>query len=114
MTGWVLYDANCRMCVRWARRFGPVLKRSRFRIAPLQTPWVLRWLAGDVTDEMKVLTREGAIVGGADALIYLARLNWWSWPIWAAGQVPVLQRLFRRGYRWVAARRNCVSGACGV
>jgi hypothetical protein len=90
------------------------LKRSGFRIAPLQTPWVARRLGNSVIDEMKVLTREGETVGGADALIYLAGLNWWSWPVWAAGKIPVLRRLFRRGYRWFAARRSCVSGTCDV
>ena len=113
-TRWVLYDGNCRLCIGLARRFGPVVRRMGFRLAPLQTPWVVDHLWRGGEDEMKVLTHDGRTLGGAEALIYLASRLWWSWPVWAVAQIPVVHRLMRRGYRWIAANRSCVGATCRV
>ena len=34
----VFYDADCRFCVKTARRFERVLTRRRFELVPLQIP----------------------------------------------------------------------------
>jgi predicted DCC family thiol-disulfide oxidoreductase YuxK len=86
-----------------------------FQSAPLQSPWVVDHLRGEAEeDEMKVLTHDGRALGGADALIYLAGRVWWGWPVWAAGQIAPVRGLMRRAYRWIAANRHCVGGACRV
>jgi hypothetical protein len=63
---------------------------------------------------MKVLTHDGRTLGGADALIYLASRLWWSRPVSAIAQIPAVRRLLWRGYRWIAAHRSCIRGACRV
>src|SRR3989442_814760 len=76
LTGWVLYDGECGLCTGWARRFGAVLNRRRFELAPLQTPWVrerLGLVPGVVLTEMRLLLSDGSIYGGADAIIEIAR-----------------------------------------
>jgi predicted DCC family thiol-disulfide oxidoreductase YuxK len=69
-------------------------------------------------EEMRVLTVEGRVLGGADALVYLAtelqRRPWWAWLLVAANRMPFGMRMLRTAYRWIAARRYCRQGGCPV
>lgn len=113
--GWVFYDGQCSLCIDLADRFGRSLARRGFGLAPLQTPWVRNRLGltprSDLTD-MKVLTRDGEVLGGADGAIHLARYLWWAWPLYALARLPGMRRMLRLGYRWIAERRHCLGGAC--
>jgi hypothetical protein len=70
--------------------------------------------------EMRVLTREGRVLGGADSLVYLAgemdarRRPWWAWLLVIGGRMPVAMPIMRAAYRWIAARRSCRHGSCTV
>jgi predicted DCC family thiol-disulfide oxidoreductase YuxK len=115
--GWVLYDSDCGFCTRLAWRFAGAFERRGYRLVPLQAPWVAELLAmprEKLLKEMRVLTTGGMQVGGADAMIYLARRIWWATPLFAASLLPGMMPLLRRGYRWFAARRHRVSRACAV
>jgi len=100
--GCVFYDAQCRFCTTWARRSERWLGKRGFRFTPLSKPSV----------EMKLVTGGGETIGGARAVVYLARQIWWAWPLWAMSRVPGGMRLMERGYRWFAARRYCLNRAC--
>src|ERR1017187_2041804 len=102
--GYVYYDAECRFCTTWARRGERWLGKHGFRVAPLPEP----------ADEMKLVTHGGEMIGGARAVVYLARQVWWAWPLWAVSRVPGVMRLLESGYRAFAARRYCLRGACEV
>ena len=85
--GWVLYDETCRICRHGAAQFGPMLQRRGFRLAPLQSE-VGRRHAVDGKDEMKVVTSNGRIFGGAEAIAFLSGHIWWAKPLgwlWRAG-----------------------------
>ena len=113
--GWVLYDGDCSMCVRLAGRFASILRRHGFDLAPLQSPWVrsrLGSLACEPLDEMFVLSSSGDVIGGADAVVFLARGIWWAWPLYAITKLPGLMWLLAHLYRWVARNRNCFDGRC--
>src|SRR5258706_5252804 len=115
--GWVLYDGEWRLCTGTVARFGPVLRRLHFELAPLQTPWVRERLglkAGEMPDEMKLLAEDGRIYGGAEALLQMARLIWWARPLYALAQIPGGTVLFRAIYRQIAASRHCLNGACEI
>lgn len=115
--GWVLYDADCGFCTRLAWRFGGALERRGYRVVPLQAPWVrerLQLPAEKLLEEMRVLTIEGVHVGGADAVMYLARRMWWALPLYAASLIPGVMHLLRWGYRWIAARRHRFSRTCAL
>ncbi len=115
--GWVLYDAECPLCVGLAARFQGLLERRGFSLAPLQSPWVRehQGLRPDaVLTEMRILTGQQKVLGGADAVVYLARTVWWAWPLVLVSRIPLMMPVLRRAYRWVARRRHCASRICGL
>ncbi len=115
--GWLFYDGQCAFCRRSLRMIMPALRQAGFEAVPLQEPWVARRLAipaDRLMDEMRVLTPDGRLVGGADAFVYLARFIPWLWPLRLVARVPGAMPLLRRGYRWIAARRRCQTDACPV
>jgi alginate O-acetyltransferase complex protein AlgI len=115
--GWVLYDGGCSLCTGLVARFGAMLRRHRFDLAPLQTTWVHQRLGLTVNEplaEMKLLTADGRVFGGADALVQIARRIWWTWPLFALACIPGAMILIRVSYRWIAANRNCLNGRCRI
>jgi alginate O-acetyltransferase complex protein AlgI len=114
---WILYDADCNFCTESAQRFGKIFQQHGFHFLPLQTPWVLDRLGlapGAPLEEMRVLARDGEDYGGAEAVVFLARKIWWTWPLYALAQLPGIHRLIDRGYRWIAAHRDCNHVACQI
>ena len=115
--GWVLYDGECPLCLATVARFGPMLRRHHFRLAPLQTPWVQKQLGLNPNEplaEMKLLTADGLIFGGADALLQIAKKIWWAWPLFVLAKIPGLTSLFHVIYRRIAANRTCFGGQCSI
>jgi predicted DCC family thiol-disulfide oxidoreductase YuxK len=114
---WVLYDADCHLCTRLARRFQRLLAGRRLALLPLQTPWVkvrLHLPDAQLLEEMRLLRPDGTHAGGADALLEISRHFWWAWPLGQMGRVPALTKLLRAGYRWIARNRNCADGGCEI
>ena len=63
---WILFDGTCNLCSGSVSRFGFIARRRGFRTTPLQ---------GDIgrefripADEMQVITRDGTVIGGLEAL----------------------------------------------
>lgn len=86
-------------------------------MAHLQTPWVTERLGirpSDPLREFIVLKPGGALLGGVDAIAYLMRRIWWAWPLWLAAKTPLIHHALWAGYRWIAARRHCLTGSCAV
>ncbi len=84
---------------------------------PLQAKWIRQKLGlkeGEVPDEMKLLAADGAILGGADALIRLARSIWWAWPLFVLAQIPEARPILRAAYRAMAKNRHCLDGHCAL
>ena len=121
--GWVLYDAQCRFCTSLVMRTRATVETGGFRFAPLQSLWVRERLALPedlLLAEMRVLTTSGRVLGGADALVYLAyelgasRRIWWARPLAIVSKLPLLMPVLRFAYRWVAQHRSCRQGACQI
>lgn len=123
--GWVCYDADCPWCRRLAHRFADGLARRGFVLVPsgeetpngLEASRVLQRLAIDPStrlDEMKVLTADGRIIGGARGVIELAKHYHWAAPFVALARVPWFTRMLDRLYRFIANRRPCAKGASKV
>ncbi len=112
--GWVFFDGSCGFCRSLARRFRSTLEKRGFGLAPLQDPRVAVLLAlppSALLQEMRVLTPAGEVLGGAQAVAFLAGQIWWAWPVHAAARLPGMESLLRAGYRWVADRRHGCSCA---
>lgn len=101
----IYFDGSCGMCSASAKRFERIVGSRGFKFAPFE---------GEAPDEMKLRTRDGRMLGGADALIYIARRIWWAWPVWVISLVPGARWLMRRLYSRVARNRHRISGACRI
>ncbi len=115
--GLVFFDRDCAVCTSLARRFRHTLARRGFGLAALQDPRAAALLGlppAELLREMRVATAEGEVLGGAGAIVFLARRIWWAWPLYAAAQLPGASRILDAGYRWFAEHRGCVSHACSV
>jgi len=114
-SGWVFYDGDCSFCVNSIRRFERILKRSGFVPVEFQNLWARARLdlkpEPELT-EMVVLTVDGKKFGGADGIAQIARQIWWTWPLFALGQIPGIHFIFRAIYRRVASSRHCLGGMC--
>lgn len=113
--GWACFDADCSFCTAWARRLRRTLEARGYGLAPLQSPRVRALLnlnEQDLLREMRLVTSDGAVLGGADALLHLAQGIWWAWPLYALARLPGMHRVLDHGYRWFAARRHCTSRSC--
>ncbi|MGH9556140.1 MAG: thiol-disulfide oxidoreductase DCC family protein [Terriglobales bacterium] len=117
-SGWLVYDGECALCTRLVRWFRRPLERRGYAFVPLQSPWIAarlhisyRVAPEDLLKEMRVLTADGRCLGGSDAVLHLARAIWWTWPLWALGELPSVRSLLDLGYRTVARHRHCVSAA---
>jgi predicted DCC family thiol-disulfide oxidoreductase YuxK len=115
--GWILYDGNCRYCAASAKRFDRIFRRRGFLFLPLQTNWVMKRLnlePGAPLEEMRVLTKDGRDIGGAEAVIFLGRQIWWAWLFVTLARLPGMHKPLDRGYRWIAAHRGCDHIACDI
>ncbi len=113
--GWVLFDGDCRFCISLVRRFGSLLRRHHYEVAPLQSPWVrdeLKLGEEELLSEMRLLYPTGELKGGAAALLDIARQIWWAWPLYLLSRVPGMKTAMDRSYRAFARRRNCRNGLC--
>src|SRR6478736_1904063 len=115
--GWVCYDGECPLCLRWLRRVERPLLRHGFNFIPLQTAWVkarLNLADSDPLTEMRLLVPNQQVLDGADAAVVLMRYVWWLWPLWMISRIPGAMPLFRAVYRRIAAKRHCAAGACAI
>jgi predicted DCC family thiol-disulfide oxidoreductase YuxK len=106
--GWILYDAECRMCRDMMRRFEKTFTSRGFAFGPLQ----LDLKPGERPTEMRVRTVAGRDFGGADAVLFLARFVWWGRPLLWFAKIPGAKKVLHRIYREIASRRSCDNGAC--
>jgi predicted DCC family thiol-disulfide oxidoreductase YuxK len=117
VNGWVLYDADCSMCTDMARRFHGLLAGRRLELLPLQTPWVKARLGlpdVQLLTEMRLLRPDGTYFGGADAMLEIGRYFWWAWPLRVIGRIPIVKKILRAGYRWIARNRSCANSNCEI
>ena len=106
----VMYDGACPLCRSLVDRWRGTLERRGFELVPLQSAWVRRRLdlpEEELLREMRVLTPDGRVLGGAAALVHVWGRSGWAWPLWLLALVPGAKWLLESGYRWVAKRRMC-------
>lgn len=110
--GWILYDGGCSFCFRWVHLWKGVIEKRGFALKDLQSACsdgTFEVPPENLLDDIRVLTRDGKVVAGADAYLYVTRLIWWAWPFYAIFRLPGFNRLLWWGYRSFARNRYCVS-----
>ena len=113
----MFYDAECRLCVSGATLMSGVLARRSIDLVPLQSPGASALLGvpeEQLLVEMRLRLRDGTVLGGAAAVVEIARRIWWASPLWAISRLPGVMRPMNAVYRWVARNRTCLNGACRV
>jgi len=116
-TALVGYDRDCSWCRAARQCSDQILTRRGFRFAPLQSPGVARQLGLDEREELRelrLLLPDGRTLGGADAVLEIARHIWWAWPLWLVSRFPGARPVFRAIYRRLAANRPGAGGACAI
>jgi predicted DCC family thiol-disulfide oxidoreductase YuxK len=115
--GWVCYDGECPLCLRWLQRIERPLLRHGFNFIPLQTAWAkarLNLVDGDPLTEMRLLCPNQQVIAGADAAVVLMRYVWWLWPLWLFSRIPGAMPIIHASYRFIANNRHCKSGRCKI
>jgi predicted DCC family thiol-disulfide oxidoreductase YuxK len=113
--GIVCYDGECSLCANLIGRWGHRLRRAGFRLAPLQLPAIQRRLGiTRVPDEMKLITPQGRIMGGADAVVAIAEGLGLSHGIARGARSPLVRPLLRQLYAVVARHRGCADDVCRI
>jgi predicted DCC family thiol-disulfide oxidoreductase YuxK len=111
----VFYDAECRLCVACARSLRGVLARRQIELVPLHSPGMSALLGvheEELFVEMRLRLRDGTVLGGAAAIVEIARRIWWASPLWALSRVPGAMRPMNAIYRWMARKRTCFNASC--
>jgi predicted DCC family thiol-disulfide oxidoreductase YuxK len=114
-SAWVLYDGECGFCSRWVEFWKPTLAKRGIAIAALQESWVgsrMQMPLADLHSDIRLLSRDGQLISGADVHLQVTRRIWWAWLFYALFSLPGFNRLIHIGYRWFARNRYCVSHAC--
>jgi len=107
--GWIFFDEDCGFCRDLALHFEQTFAKRGFDFEPLQREWVHKRLSltpEQALEEMRVLTDDRRVFGGADAVIFLARQLWWARPLASIARFAFIHAWLDRSYRWVAAHRK--------
>jgi predicted DCC family thiol-disulfide oxidoreductase YuxK len=115
--GWVLYDGACGFCWNWVHFWERVLAARGFELKDLRSAVADRSLeipGENLLDDIRVLTRSGQVISGADAYLYVTRKIWWAWPFYAIFHLPGFNWVLWRGYRWFNRNRYWVSRYCPI
>ena len=115
--GWVLYDGSCGFCSRWVPFWEGTLRARGFRIATLQSAWVVERLAlpgAERLTDLRLLLDDGRQIRGADVYRYVMRRIGWAYPLYVLSVTPLLRAMFDGAYRKFADNRHLISRACGL
>ncbi len=117
----VVYDGDCRFCCRQVERIRRWDTRAQLEYVTRQQPELIERMPAladaDFNTGMRLITLDGTIHVGADAVYQIARrLPRWRRIVWVY-RVPVIHALARLVYAWIAANRlrlsrTCEEGAC--
>lgn len=110
VAGWVFYDGECALCLRWLRRVERPLLCRGFQLVPLQAASAkarLNLADNDPLTEMRLIRSDEPALGGVDAAVVLMRHVWWLWPLWLLSQIPGAMPIYHAVYRHIATNRHC-------
>jgi predicted DCC family thiol-disulfide oxidoreductase YuxK len=113
---WVFYDSECPMCSNLTHNAKKLTAGQGLGFASLHSDWVKEKIK-DVKEplkEMLILKPDGNIIGGADAMVHLARKIWFTRPIYWIYQIPGMKFVYKPVYAFIAKNRYCISKVCRI
>ena len=113
---WVFYDSACPMCSNLTAVAKQQTAGQGVGFASLHTDWVKN-KTKDVADPMKemlILTPEGKLLSGAEAMVHLARKIWFTRPLYWIYQIPGMKWIYKPVYAFVAKNRYRISKMLGL
>ena len=105
----VCFDGACDLCGEGVKFLKRHLPPDEAVYEPLQDSGTLARLgmtAFDPLTEMKVITAEGEVLGGPEAVRFLGRRIWWLRPLMWLSRVPGVRWVFDRVYWLIALNRH--------
>ena len=119
----LIYDGHCPFCTAQVERLkslagGSVTAESFQEQGVLERFPQLTY--DDCMKEIKLVTPEGEVLGGAHAIFHTLSLNPFLLPLRWIYPIPLLRQILDFGYRFVARNRykirghECPSGTCSV
>jgi predicted DCC family thiol-disulfide oxidoreductase YuxK len=121
----VVYDGECRFCLKQVDRLRGRDEHEAFEFVPRQAEGLderfPKLAEGDFDTGLRLVRTDGELVVGADAIYQIARqLRGYRRLAWLY-RVPGLRGLLRLAYAWVAknryklaGRNNCDDGSCKI
>jgi predicted DCC family thiol-disulfide oxidoreductase YuxK len=113
--GRLYYDGECGFCLRWIRRQKRFIQAQGFELITIQQSDLAKRFElteGDLLGEMKVVTKDERLIGGADAWLYVLFPRWRTRFLYYFGHTPGIHALLVCGYRWLARNRFRFGGRC--
>lgn len=115
--GWIFFDATCGLCSESVRRWEKSLTKAGFDLIPLQSiqaEQMLNLPPKQTPNEIKLVTTQGQMLGGIEALAYLARYVWWAFPFHLVMKETFFRFLMVEIYQILAKHRRRISQTCGL
>lgn len=114
----VVYDGECRFCLKQVDRIQRRDRQSIFDYSPRQEEGLVerfpKLAEVDFDSGMRLIERDGTIHAEADAVYEIARrLPLWRGMAWLY-RIPGLNWIFRRIYAWIAKNRYRLASKCEV
>jgi len=116
----LLWDGDCGFCARCAAWLQAQDQRQLFEILPHQQKSEAFLAEYDLdhaacNQEIKLITADGKIMGGAEALnFFLEKYVPWAWIMRVIKRLPPLLALEKLAYRAIAKNRPLLSKWLGV
>ena len=120
----VLYDGQCRFCIRQIANLRRFDGGGRLRFISLHDPSVAidypDLTKEQLMEEMWVVTQAGERFGGAYAVRYLTKRLPLLWPLYPWMRIPFSMPIWCWMYRQIAKRRyriagrDCQDGSCSL
>jgi predicted DCC family thiol-disulfide oxidoreductase YuxK len=119
----IVYDGECRFCIRQIERIKSFDQAEQFEYVPRQAVGIEERFPilaqSDFNTGMRFISIDGKVDVGADAVYQIfKRLPGFATIAWIY-RLPICKQVARLAYAWVAANRkklgqSCDAGACKI
>lgn len=115
--GWLIYDPQCGMCTRFARRVRRNPRTQQIHLVPNDSQQAEELIGVKQLEKAKSILMklpDGRILHAQHVMIHLGRWMWrLKWAYWLS-HIPGMTAVMGVGYRFVARHRTRISRLLGL